>query len=97
MEETVREATEAYLSSRGDLRSTTIAGYRLAAEKRVYGPYGDLPGCELPRIAAEIAAGGRDQLNAKAAKLLLAVARWMAARDAGGGAAGGPAAASRAG
>lgn len=58
MEETVREATEAYLSSRGDLRSTTIAGYRLAAEKRVYGPYGDLPGCELPRIAAEIAAGG---------------------------------------
>lgn len=83
MEETVRDAVEAYLASRDDLRPTTADGYRLVAEGRVFGPYGDLPACELPRIAADLAAGERDDLDARASKLLLAVAGWMAARDAG--------------
>ena len=83
MEETIRDAVESYLISRDDLRPTTADGHRLVAEWRVYGPYGDLPACEMPRIAAELAAGERDELDARASKLLLAVAGWMAARDAG--------------
>lgn len=83
MEKTIRDAVEEYLASRGDLRPTTVEGYRIVAEERVYGPYGDLPACELPRIAAELAAGERDELDARASKLLLAVVGWMAARDAG--------------
>ncbi len=83
MEKTIRDAVEAYLASRDDLRPTTADGYRLVAEGRVYGPYGGLPACEMPRIAAELAAGERDDLDARASKLLLAVAGWMAARDAG--------------
>ena len=83
MEETIRDAVESYLISRDDWRPTTADGHRLVAEWRVYGPYGDLPACEMPRIAAELAAGERDELDARASKLLLAVAGWMAARDAG--------------
>lgn len=83
MEKTIRDAVEAYLASRDDLRPTTADGHRLVAEGRVYGPYGDLPACELPSIAADLAAGERDDLDARASKLLLAVAGWMAARDAG--------------
>ena len=83
MEETIRGAVEAYLAFREDLRPTTADGHRLVAEGRVYGPYGDLPACEIPRIAAELAAEERDELDARASRLLLAVAGWMAARDAG--------------
>lgn len=83
MEKTIRDAVGSYLASRDDLRPTTADGYRLVAEGRVYGPYGDLPACEAPRIAAELAAGERDELDARASKLLLAVAGWVAARDAG--------------
>ena len=78
---TVRNAVEAYLASRDDLRSTTADGHRLVAEERVYGPYGGLPAGELPRIAAELAAGERDDLDARASKLLMAVAGWMTAQE----------------
>lgn len=61
MGETIRDAVEEYLASSGDLRPTTVEGYRIVAEERVYGPYGDLPACEMPRIAAELAAGERDE------------------------------------
>lgn len=83
MEKTIRDAVESYLASRDDLRPTTADGHRLVAEGRVYGPYGDLPACEMPRIAAELAAGERDELDARASKLLLAVVGWMAAREPG--------------
>ena len=83
MEKTIRDAVGSYLASRDDLRPTTADGYRLVAEGRVYGPYGDLPACEASCIAAELAAGERDDLDSRASKLLLAVAGWVAARDAG--------------
>ena len=50
MGKTIRDAVEEYLASRDDLRPTTVDGYRLVAEGSVYGPYGDLPACEMPRI-----------------------------------------------
>lgn len=71
MGKTIRDAVEEYLASRGDLRPTTAEGYSIVAEERVYGPYGDLPACEL------------DGLDSRASKLLLAAVGWMAERDAG--------------
>lgn len=75
MERTIRDAVEAYINSRTDLRESTIAEYRAIAKSQIYDRYGSEPESAIESVQLYMGMM-KDPAYKKGADLLRSVIRW---------------------
>lgn len=75
MEETIQDAVEAYISSRTDLRESTIAEYQSIAKSQIYNRFGDMPESAIEPVQLYMGMQ-KDPACKKGADLLRSVVRW---------------------
>lgn len=75
MEETIQDTVEAYISSRTDLRESTIAEYQAIAKRQIYDQFGDMPESAIEPVQLYMAMQ-EDPTCKKGADLLRSVIRW---------------------
>ncbi len=75
MEETIQDAVEAYISSRTDLRESTIAEYQSIAKSQIYDRFGDMPESAIEPVQLYMGMQ-MDPACKKGADLLRSEIRW---------------------
>lgn len=75
MKETIQDAVEAYISSRTDLRESTIAEYRAIAKSQIYDRFGDMPESAIEPVQLYMGML-MDPACKKGADLLRQVLKW---------------------